>query len=90
MKFRLLFTFFTILFSSLCSGQTDSGKLCHSFFIEPEILAGKIAPNYEPYPTSSLKETFVLNFGESNIDNKPWAKYYNHPDAGISLAFSRL
>lgn len=90
MKYKVGFTFIAILYSVLSAGQADSGKLCHSFFIEPEFLAGKIAPNYEPYPPSGAKETFVLNMGESNIDNKPWAKYYNHPDVGISLAFSQL
>ncbi len=90
MKIRFVFILWAILYSSICISQTDSGKSCHSFFIEPEILAGKIAPNYEPYPPSSAKETFVLDFGESNIDNKPWSRYYNHPDAGISVAFSQL
>ena len=90
MKYKVSFTFLAVVYSFICAGQTDSGKLCHSFFIEPELLAGKIAPNYEPYPPSASKETFVLNIGESNIDNKPWAKYYNHPDIGISLAISQL
>ena len=90
MNRKLTCVIFATLYSFVCLGQIDSGKLCHSFFIETEILAGKIAPNYEPYPPSTIKENMVLDFGVSNIDNKPWSKYYNHPDAGISVAFSQL
>ncbi len=80
-----------LLFQSLISSsQTDSIKSCHSFFIEPELLAGKIAPNYQQYPPSGVKETFVLNIGVSNVDNKIWANYYNHPDVGMSFTFSQL
>ncbi len=71
-------------------GQSDTLKSCRSLYIEPELFAGWIVPNYQQYPASGLKETIMLDVGSSNIDDKPWAKYYNHPDIGISLAFSQL
>jgi hypothetical protein len=90
MKRKLLGIFIAISYALMCSGQVDSGKSQRSFFIEPEFLAGRILPNYQQYPPSTVKETMVLNIGSSNVDNKPWAKYYNHPDVGISLIFSQL
>jgi Lipid A 3-O-deacylase (PagL) len=92
MNLRKIFCCLLILCSLSVSvfSQTDSLKSCHSFFIQPELLVGKIAPNYEPYPPSSLKETLVIDIGESSIDNKIWGKFYNHPDFGMSFTFSQL
>lgn len=90
MNYRFAYTILLFSFSVNSFGQTDSLKPCHSFFIEPELMAGRIAPNYQDYPPSSIKQTFILDIGSSNIDNKPWAKYYNHPDIGMSFAFSNL
>jgi hypothetical protein len=90
MKGRQFLIFFSVSYSLICSGQTDSVKSQRSFFIEPELLVGSIAPNYEPYPESTLKQTLVLDIGSSNVDDKIWARYYNHPDVGISLTFSDL
>lgn len=78
------------IYSIFCFAQNDSVKSCRSFYIEPELLAGKIAPNYQQYPASGIKETLALDIGSSNIDDKPWATYYNHPDIGISFTFSQL
>lgn len=90
MNCKLFCTYLAVIYSFLCYGQKDSVKSQRSFFVEPEFLAGRIVPNYQQYPLSNVKETMVLDIGSSNVDNKPWAKYYNHPDVGISLIFSQL
>jgi hypothetical protein len=88
---RKIICFVIFISSSLLTiGQSDSVKSIRSFFIEPEILSGMIGPNYEPYPPTGIKQTFVLNIGSSHVDNKVWGTYYNHPDVGISLTYSQL
>lgn len=90
MRKGLIVSLTFIIFRLCCLGQADSVKSCRSFFIEPELMVGRIVPNYHDYPTSGLRETVVLNIGSSNIDDKPWGQYYNHPAVGVSLAFSQL
>jgi Lipid A 3-O-deacylase (PagL) len=90
MHSRAVFVFLLSFYAVFCFGQADSAKSHRSFYIEPELMAGMIGPNYEPYPSTGLKKTLVLNFGSTNIDDKYWAKYYNHPDIGVSLTLSDL
>lgn len=90
MSGRLFITFLATVYSVFCFAQTDSGVSCRSMYIEPQLLAGRIIPNYQQYPVSGVRQTVILDIGESNIDNMPWAQYYNHPDIGISLTFSQL
>jgi len=61
------------------------------FFIEPEVMYGKIIGNYPDYPSSNGRKTFVLSVGrqQSTLTNS-WAKYFNFPSTGVSFSISDL
>ncbi len=74
----------------LCSAQ-QQGVEEPSFFLEPEIMIGKVLANYPDYPKSNARKTFALSIGrQQHTLNNTWAKYYNFPATGVAISFSDL
>jgi Lipid A 3-O-deacylase (PagL) len=81
-----LISLFLIGLNFHCFGQEKKPKLQ---FIETEYLVGKIIPNYkDTFPSTTLQHGFHLTIGSVNTDTSSWAKYYNFPEAGVSLLYS--
>ncbi len=87
---KIYATLSIVLVATIGKAQTDTLKSHRSFFVEPEILGGRIVPNYQGYPPSGPRETVDINIGSSNVDDKQWAKYYNHPDIGLLFSYTLL
>lgn len=69
-------------------GQVEDNP---SFFIESEVMVGKIVANYPNYPKSTLRKNVVVSIGrQQNTQNNSWAKYFNFPATGVSLSISDL
>ena len=59
------------------------------FFIEPELMLGKVVPNFSDFPESDCRKSFSLNIGRLNtLSNTHWAYYYSYPTTGVSLSYS--
>ena len=59
------------------------------FYIETEVMLGKLIPVYPNYPSSSLQKSIFFNFGNYNNSPKnPWASFYKRPFTGTSIAIS--
>jgi len=86
-KHFILFIVF-ISYVNTAKGQTKEDP---SFFIEPELMFGKIIGNYPGYPSSNGRKTFVVSVGrqQSTLTNS-WAKYFNFPSTGVSFSISDL
>ena len=83
----LLFVVFASWVSNVL-GQIDNRP---SFFIEPEVMVGRIVANYPGYPSVKARKNFVISIGrQQNTLNNSWAKYFNFPATGISLSVSDL
>ncbi len=79
-----LFTFQTI-------AQTTEEKSRGHFYIEPNLMLGKLVKNYSKFPSSTYRQTLYMDFGF--YDNRTFnraSRFYNNPSSGISLAYSSL
>ncbi len=69
--------------------QNDSNR--NTFFIQPEILAGKNVANYPEFPESRTRSGFMLSLGTIHQDtSKHWVPYFNYPTTGVSLVYHSL
>lgn len=89
---KLLFVFvFIINLSENGFAQTDEVKPKLNFFIEPNLMLGKIVKNYSGFPESNHRQTLFMDLGF--YDNRAFnsaSRFYNNPSSGISLAYSTL
>jgi len=83
------FFFFLIINGTIAQDGIKSNK--PHFFIEPEIMAGKVVPNFQHYPPTDFESSLFLSIGTLNKSpDEHWCAFYNYPSTGISFAFSRL
>ena len=74
-----------------CFAQSTFEKSPTHFFIEPNLMLGKIVRNYNDFPNSTGRQTMYLDFGfYDNRAFNPASRYYNNPASGISFAYSSL
>lgn len=89
---KLLFVIiFIINLSENGFAQTDEEKPKLNFFIEPNLMLGKIVKNYSGFPESNHRQALFMDFGF--YDNRAFnsaSRFYNNPSSGISLAYSTL
>jgi hypothetical protein len=86
-RFSLIFIGL-LLVNNVFSQEEKDGA---SFFLEPEIMFGKIVANYSDYPESNVRKTYALSIGRQQHTLKnSWAKYFNFPATGVSVSFSDL
>ena len=85
----ILFLFTINLVPAFAQDSIKSKAL--DYFIEPEMMMGKIVPTRMPFPYSSVVTSCFLNVGFiDKTKEKYWASYYNYPSTGISFAFTNL
>lgn len=81
-QISLFFLFLIVVCSSF--GQSK-------YFLETELMGGKIVPNYSVnFPKSTLQTAFAINLGSFNTDTSSWARYYNFPETGLAFFGSNL
>ncbi|MFZ5554552.1 MAG: acyloxyacyl hydrolase, partial [Bacteroidota bacterium] len=86
MKKRIHITLFLFSFPVFLFSQTDS--VAGKFFIQPDLMVGKVAPNYtNGFPKTSFYRGMALNFGWQADGKKHWHKHYNFPKTGIAVSF---
>lgn len=86
---RLVILFSLSLFQ--VNAQTAEEKQKHYFYIEPNLMLGKLVKNYNEFPKSNFRQTLYMDFGfYDNRAFNPASRFYNNPSSGISLAYSSL
>ncbi len=83
--------FFILFFISCFSfAQEKENNSVSPFFIEAELLGGKIAPNVPNFPKSKANLGIHCNIGFWNQGNNAWSKFYNYPETGIQIGYNWL
>jgi len=59
----------------------------HPVYFEPEVLFGRIVPNYLNYPKVGFRSGVALHIG-SESKGKKWSSLYKYPVTGVSLLLS--
>ncbi len=78
-------------FALHANAQSTEKKSKSIFFIEPNLMLGKLVKNYSGFPKSNYRQTLFMDFGfYDNRKFNPASKYYNDPSSGISFAYSIL
>ncbi len=81
---------FSLLLNDLFLSSQEKQFPAQLFFVEPEIMIGKVVPNYKNHPQSGIQKVFSLNIGSINLDPrmKSWVGYYNVPNTGLSFDYT--
>lgn len=62
-----------------------------TYYLEPELLAGKNIPVYAEFPDSEIRSTIMMSMGTLHREkDKSWVSYFNFPSTGISVLYSNL
>ncbi len=89
---RFIFFLFQLsLFTFYAGAQSIEEETKPNFYIEPNLMVGKIVKTYNNFPQSKYRQSLYLDFGfYDNRTHNSASYFYNNPSSGISLAYSVL
>ena len=89
MRIITLFLLLGLALNSFGRGGDRALKNHSVFFLQPELLFGKILPGNSNFPETSLNTVYSLSFGRYVCDpNKAWSSFYNYPQIGLTVSKS--
>lgn len=80
-----IYLIFFCLFLWVGTFAQDKDSSSSPWFVEPEIMLGKLVPHAPNFPESPLNTAIHLSFGKWNISNEGWGAFYNHPQYGLDI-----
>jgi hypothetical protein len=80
----------SLLLAQAGKAQVQKEPTGYSFFIEPEMMIGKIVPNYNDFPRTDQVKSYFLSIGVKDNRNTHCGRFYNHPSSGLSFSYSQL
>ncbi len=70
-----------------CIGLAQTPAASEAWFVEPELMIGKVVPNGSFYPKHNYQQSLFLNIGKHHDDEKnTFASFYNYPETGVALS----
>ncbi len=91
MKHFYLFLFLFLLCTSHISASDPEKNKSSSFFIQPELLIGKVLHANSNFPDTRLQRTFSISFGKYVQDpSRIWSVFYNYPSVGVTVSYTYL
>ncbi len=85
-KLRPIFIILMVVIVFSSKGQIAENR---NFFIQPDILLGKIVPNYSNgFPKNTLYSGLIFNFGWKADGSKYWHHHYRLPKTGIAFSLA--
>ncbi|NTW33584.1 MAG: acyloxyacyl hydrolase [Bacteroidetes bacterium] len=88
---KIKYLIFLLSLSYFGYSQDTLKEIKTANYVEPEIMAGCIVPNYPGYPAVHLLKSFYLSLGKFNYNpQNAWSGYYNYPFTGVSVSYTEL
>lgn len=88
MRNAILF-FLLISLTVWAKGQKTTDTPTSAWYIEPEIMAGKVVGNFQHFPASPMQTTVFLNIGRISYSaDNTWTGFYNYPSTGVGFSYS--
>jgi len=91
MRHFYVFVFFFLLLAQYSVAGDTIKDHRSSFFIQPEILIGKVFPGHSNFPETDMQRILSFSFGKYVQDpDRVWSVFYNYPSVGVSVSYSHI
>ena len=91
MRHFYVFVFFFLLLAQYSVAGDTIKDHRSSFFIQPEILIGKVFPGHSNFPETDMQRILSVSFGKYVQDpDRVWSVFYNYPSIGVSVSYSHI
>ena len=91
MKHFYVFIFIFLILAQYSDASDTIKDHRSSFFIQPEILIGKVFPGHSNFPETDMQRIFSVSFGKYVQDpDRVWSVFYNYPSVGVSVSYSHI
>ena len=91
MKHFYVFVFISLMLAKYNYASDTIKDRRSSFFIQPELLVGKVFPGHSKFPQTDMQRILSVSFGKYVQDpDRLWSVFYNYPSVGVSVSYSHI